>query len=106
MTPKDQTTVHWVDQALVHCLVRMDMLIVGYINAHPAQPRDRREGELETTIASHILEDQTLHFIPRRRYREAIGWTWDMGRVGRSITGSGVYILGSNLQYFYNVSIR
>ena len=33
------------------------------------QPRDQQEEDLATATATHGIEDQTLHFVPRRCYR-------------------------------------
>ena len=45
------------------------------------------------------MEDQTHHFIPRRRYRGEKGWEWRMCRERIPVTGGGDYTLGSNLRY-------
>ena len=35
-----------------------------------------------------------------------VGWSWEMWRDWRPITGRGGYILGTDLRDFYNVCIR
>ena len=67
------------------------------------QPHDRHKDELKTAITYDCLEDQKIHFTPRRRYGGLMGGIW---RDGRPVTVRGYFILGSNCQDFYNVSIR
>ena len=82
------------------------MLLVRDLNARLVQPRDQQEEDLATVIVNYRLVDQSLHFIPRRRYRGKLGWSWRMWRDRRPITGRGNYILGMDCRYFYNVGIR
>ena len=51
------------------------------------QPRDQCKEYLVTAITNYGIVDQTLHFIPRRRYRGKGGWSWRMWRYGMPITG-------------------
>ena len=78
----------------------METLPIDTLNDRLAQPRDWQEKDLETTIAEYWLVDQTLHFIPRRRYRGERSWSWRMWSDGRPIMGRGDYILGKERRDF------
>ena len=65
MNPKNQPAVNQVDQDLVCGPEGLETLLVGDINDHLAQPRDRCEDYLAIAIANYGLVDQTLHFILR-----------------------------------------
>ena len=69
MPPNKQPIVNWVEQALEQGLEVMETLLVGYLYSHLGQPCDWRKEELATTITNYSVEDQTLNFIPRRKYR-------------------------------------
>ena len=60
-----------------------------------AQLCNMHKDDLESAIASHGMEDQTRHFIPRRCYRGEKGWMWGMRRYGRPVVGKGGYIFFS-----------
>ena len=106
MPPNNQTAVHRVHQALAQGTEGVETLLVGDLNARSAQPWDRQKKNLANNIANYGLVDQTLYFIPRRRYRGEGGWLWRMWRDGRPITERGDYILGTDHRDFYNICIR
>ena len=89
MPPNNQPVVHRVEQALAWGPEGVDTLLVGKLNAHLAQPRYQQEGDLATAIVNHGLSYQSLHFIPRQRYRGEGGWSWRMWREGKHISVRG-----------------
>ena len=68
--PKYQPAVHQVDQALAHGPVKLEALLVRNLNNSLAQPQDQCKETLPIDIANYGLMYQTLHFIPRVRYRD------------------------------------
>ena len=69
-----------VKQGLAHFPMQREILLMVDLNARIGQPREQRVGEIVTSIAAHILEDQAQHFLPRRQYRRKKVWTWRMLR--------------------------
>ena len=61
---------------------------------------------METAIANYGLVVHTLHFIPRRKYRGSVGWSWRMWRDKSPITSRGGYVLDTYCRYFYNFCTR
>ena len=55
MHPNDQSTIHWMEQALARGLVETNTLLVGDLNACLVQPRNRHKEEFTTTIDNHGL---------------------------------------------------
>ena len=80
--------------------------MVGELNNCLDQPQDQHEEYLETSIANYELADQTLHFIPRRRYRGKGCWSWRMWRDRRPITDREDYIIVMDRRDFYNFCIK
>ena len=52
----------------------VETLLFVNLNERLAQPRDQREEYIAVDIANYGIVDQTLHFIPRHRYRGKGGW--------------------------------
>ena len=74
MPPNNQPTVHQVYQDLAHGPAEVETLLVGNLNDRLEQMRDQLEEDLATAIENYGLVDQTIQFIPRRRYIGKGGW--------------------------------
>ena len=72
--PNNQPAVHREDQAVARGPAGVNIMLIRDLNAQLVQTRDTRKEDLVTSITSYGLVDQTLHIIPRRRYRGKRGW--------------------------------
>ena len=58
-----------MEHALSRGLAGVKALLFGDLNDHLVQPRDQHGEDLKTAIANNGIVDQSLHFIPRQRYK-------------------------------------
>ena len=61
----------------------LELIQMGDLNTPLDDPHDEREEDLATALADLGLVNMTDHFLPRRQYQGARGWTWIMQRDGR-----------------------
>ena len=58
----------------------LELILMGDLNTRLGKPRDKREDDLVTALVDQGLVNMTDHFLPRRQYRGAGGWMWNMQR--------------------------
>ena len=78
MPPNDVPAVHQVDQALAAKPKGIETILSRYLNARLDEPRYKREKNVVTSLAEYGLENVTMHFALRIRYRGQGRWTWKM----------------------------
>ena len=93
---------HCVKQVLRAALTGLELIMMGELNARLGNPRDKPEEDLATALSDRGLVNMTDHFLTRRQYRGAGGWTWIMHRDRRQVTGRGDYILSMDRSSFFN----
>ena len=67
----------------------VEILLIGELNSRLVQPRGQSEEELETSIANYSIVDETLHFVPRRKYRGGGGGVMEYVEIRESHCGKG-----------------
>ena len=81
--PNNRPIVHRMEQALKAVPMGLELILMGDLNARLGNLHDESEEEISTAPADQGLVTTKNHFLPRRLYRGADGWTWSMQRDGR-----------------------
>ena len=83
-----------------------ELLVSGDLNANLNQPEgDHREKEISMALTVAVLEDMSVHFLPRWRPWCQYGRMWSMVRLGREMRSRTDYIFGTYRRIFRNVAI-
>ena len=84
-----------------------ELMVARDLNTNLASPEgDRREEDVAATIATEVLEDMALHFLPRECRWFWDRRTWGMLRKGKEVRSQTDYILEADHRLFGNVSAR
>ena len=102
VSPNDRPIVHCVEQALQAAPTGLELILMGDLNVRLGDPCEKHEEDLATALADQGLVNMTGHFLPRRQYRGAGGWTWIMHRDRIQVTERGYYILSMDRSSFFN----
>ena len=81
------------------------MILMGDLNAHLRDPRDKREEYLAMALVDRGVVNMIDQFMPQRRYRGAGSCTWCVQREGSKIRVRGYYILSTKSRSFTNVGM-
>ena len=82
-------------------------MVTGDFNVNLAEPKgDRRGEDIAAAMATEVLEDMLVHFLPRRRSWCRDRRTWIIIWEGREVWSRTDYILGTYFRLFGNFSVR
>ena len=106
MPSNDRPSMHHMDQALRAAPMKLQVILMGGLNARLGDPCDKHEEDLVTALSDQGMVNMTEYFLPRRQYRGAGGWKWIMQRDKRQVMGRGYYILSTDMSSFVKAGIQ
>ena len=82
-------------------------MVAGYFNVNLLETESDQRGEdIVAALATEVLENMPVHFLPLRRLWCWGGRTWSMIQAGREVWSRTDYILGTDFRLFWNVFVR
>ena len=106
MTLIDDTTMHYVKQALETALKGVGVIMLGDLNERLGDPHDETEEELLTALEDRGLVDMTSHFLLQHRYRGGGQWACRMRQEGRHMMEWGDYFLSMSIHNVTNAGLK
>ena len=107
LAPDNTSTIERVVEALREQPKGAELLVAWDLNINLAAPEgERREEDIDTTIATEGLEEMAPYFLPRQFRWCWDRWTWGMLWKGREVQSRTDFILGTDCRLFGNVSVR
>ena len=107
LTPNNNLTMEIVVTVLKERPLGDELLVAGDFNVRLSKLEgDRRGEDIVAALATAVLEDMSVHFLPRRRSWCRDGRTWIMIWAGWEVRSRTDYILGMDHHLFWNVSVR